>query len=300
MCDHTYCYTPTVRRIRELIRGGEIGEIQFVDSVRINLGLVQPDVDVLWDLAPHDLSILDFVLPADVVPVAVAAHTGDPIGAGRACLAYLSVWLSNGRSRARACQLAQPDEDPDDGLRRVTAHHRLGRHEPVGPAHAPRSRRRPGAWRLARHPTTAGRPSSPTGSGTFMSQPCPNGRRCCRVMTEFAGCDHGAPPAADRCAVRACACSHFSKPHRGARTHGGVKVPVSTGGRQNDQGTALPCHRAVRAPSARPSWTSSSRPAPPRSSSSTTSSGAGGRTSPGRSARGPSGSSRATSGTARW
>lgn len=96
MCDHTYCYTPAVQRIRQLIRSGEIGDIQFVDSVRINLGLVQPDVDVLWDLAPHDLSILDFVLPDDVVPVAIAAHVGDPIGAGRACLAYLSVWLSNG------------------------------------------------------------------------------------------------------------------------------------------------------------------------------------------------------------
>jgi predicted dehydrogenase len=96
MCDHTYCYTPVVQRIRELIRGGQIGELQFVDSVRINLGLVQPDVDVLWDLAPHDLSILDFVLPEDVLPVAVAAHVGDPIGAGRACVAYLSVWLSNG------------------------------------------------------------------------------------------------------------------------------------------------------------------------------------------------------------
>jgi predicted dehydrogenase len=96
MCDHTYCYTPAVQRIRELIRGGEIGDLQFVDSVRINLGLVQPDVDVLWDLAPHDLSILDFVLPQDVTPVAVAAHVGDPIGADRACLAYLSLWLSNG------------------------------------------------------------------------------------------------------------------------------------------------------------------------------------------------------------
>jgi len=96
MCDHTYCYTPAVRRIRELIRGEEIGEVQFVDSVRINLGLVRDDVDVLWDLAPHDLSILDFVLPDHVTPVAVAAHTGDPIGAGRACLAYLSVWLSTG------------------------------------------------------------------------------------------------------------------------------------------------------------------------------------------------------------
>jgi predicted dehydrogenase len=96
MCDHTYCYTPAVRRIRELIRGGEIGEIQYVDSVRINLGLVQPDIDVLWDLAPHDLSILDFVLPEDVTPVAVAAHTVDPIGNGYGCLGYLSVWLSTG------------------------------------------------------------------------------------------------------------------------------------------------------------------------------------------------------------
>lgn len=96
MCDHTYCYTPAVQRIRDLIRGGEIGEIQFIDSVRINLGLVQPDVDVLWDLAPHDLSIFDFVLPPGVTPVAVAAHVVDPIGAGRGCLGYLSLWLSNG------------------------------------------------------------------------------------------------------------------------------------------------------------------------------------------------------------
>src|SRR5690348_14605836 len=96
MCDHVYCYTPAVRRIRELIHSGEIGDVQFVDSVRVNLGLFQPDVDVLWDLAPHDLSILDFVLPDDVRPVAVAAHTSDPVGTGRACLAYLSVWLSSG------------------------------------------------------------------------------------------------------------------------------------------------------------------------------------------------------------
>jgi predicted dehydrogenase len=96
MLDHTYCYTPAVRRIRELVRGGDIGDVQFVDSVRINLGLVQPDVDVLWDLAPHDLSILDFVLPPDVTPVSVAAHGSDPIRAGRACVAYLSVTLSNG------------------------------------------------------------------------------------------------------------------------------------------------------------------------------------------------------------
>jgi predicted dehydrogenase len=96
MCDHTFCYTPVVQRIRQLIHDGEIGDVLYVDSVRINLGLVQPDVDVLWDLAPHDLSVLDFVLPDDVRPIAVAAHTSDPIDAGLACVAYLSVWLSNG------------------------------------------------------------------------------------------------------------------------------------------------------------------------------------------------------------
>ena len=96
MCDHTYCYTSAVQRIRQLLHSGEIGDVQFIDSVRINLGLVQPDVDVLWDLAPHDLSILDFVLPGGLCPEAVAAHVGDPIGAGRACLAYLSVWLPGG------------------------------------------------------------------------------------------------------------------------------------------------------------------------------------------------------------
>ncbi|GGO88350.1 Gfo/Idh/MocA family protein [Wenjunlia tyrosinilytica] len=96
MCDHTFCYTPVVRRIRELIRSGDLGDVQFFDSVRINLGLVQPDVDVLWDLAPHDLSILDFVLPDGVEPVGVSAQAADPIGAGRSCVAYLTVHLSSG------------------------------------------------------------------------------------------------------------------------------------------------------------------------------------------------------------
>jgi predicted dehydrogenase len=96
MCDHTFCYTPVVRRIREMVHAGDLGEVQFFDSVRINLGLVQPDVDVLWDLAPHDLSILDFVLPPGVEPVGVSAQGADPIGAGRACVAYLTVRLSSG------------------------------------------------------------------------------------------------------------------------------------------------------------------------------------------------------------
>lgn len=96
MTDHTYCYTPAALKIRELIEAGELGDILFVDSVRINLGLVQPDVDVLWDLAPHDLSIIDFVLPGGVRPLSVSAHGADPLGAGKACIAYLSLPLSSG------------------------------------------------------------------------------------------------------------------------------------------------------------------------------------------------------------
>jgi predicted dehydrogenase len=93
MCDHTYCYTPPVQHLRALVHSGELGDVLFVDSVRINLGLVQPDVDVFWDLAPHDLSILDFVLPHGLSPIEVSAHGSDPIGAGRSCLGYLTMPL---------------------------------------------------------------------------------------------------------------------------------------------------------------------------------------------------------------
>lgn len=96
MLDHTFAYTSAVQHLRKIIRSGEIGDIQYIDSVRINLGLVQPDVDVLWDLAPHDLSIFEAILPDDVHPVEVAAHGSDPIGAGVACVGHLTVRLSNG------------------------------------------------------------------------------------------------------------------------------------------------------------------------------------------------------------
>jgi predicted dehydrogenase len=96
MCDHTYCYTSAVQELRRLVHGGAVGDIQFVDSVRINLGLVQPDIDVLWDLAPHDLSILDFLLPPGVAVVAVSAQAADPIEHGMVCVGYLTLRLSTG------------------------------------------------------------------------------------------------------------------------------------------------------------------------------------------------------------
>ena len=96
MADHTFCYTPAVLKIAQLIEAGELGDITFVDSVRINHGIVQPDVDVFWDLAPHDLSILDFILPGGLRPESASAHGGDPLQLGKACVGYLVMPLANG------------------------------------------------------------------------------------------------------------------------------------------------------------------------------------------------------------
>src|SRR3954447_3051696 len=96
MCDHTYCYTPAVQAIRDMVGSGEVGELLFIDSVRVNLGLIQPDVDVIWDLAPHDLAILDAILPDGCKPRTVAAHGAAPGGAGLACLAHLNLDLPGG------------------------------------------------------------------------------------------------------------------------------------------------------------------------------------------------------------
>lgn len=71
MVDHTFAYTSAVRKIKELVVGGDLGELLYYDSVRINLGLFQHDVNVLWDLAVHDLAIMDFALGQE--PVAVSA-----------------------------------------------------------------------------------------------------------------------------------------------------------------------------------------------------------------------------------
>lgn len=67
--DHTFIYTGAVRKIKEIVDRGELGEIIHFDSVRINLGLFQHDVNVIWDLAPHDLSIMHYILDKKVAAV---------------------------------------------------------------------------------------------------------------------------------------------------------------------------------------------------------------------------------------
>ena len=81
MVDHTFIFSPNVRKIKELMDSGELGRIYYVDSVRINLGLFQSDVNVLWDLAPHDISIVDHLfgrLPRSVTATGVS-HTASDI-----------------------------------------------------------------------------------------------------------------------------------------------------------------------------------------------------------------------------
>ena len=71
--DHTFIYTGAVKKIKELVENGELGNIIYFDSVRINLGLFQHDVNVIWDLAPHDLSIMDYIISNKKVK-SVSAH----------------------------------------------------------------------------------------------------------------------------------------------------------------------------------------------------------------------------------
>ena len=74
--DHTFVYTGAVRKIRELIAEGGIGDLYYYDSVRVNLGLFQHDVNVIWDLAVHDLAVIDFVLGLQPRAVGDLPHGG--------------------------------------------------------------------------------------------------------------------------------------------------------------------------------------------------------------------------------
>jgi len=93
MVDHTFVYHGSVRRIGELIASGQVGKLRYFDSTRVNLGLFQRDVDVLWDLAVHDLSIMDFVIgksPLAVAATGMAHVPGQPVN-----IAYLTCFFED-------------------------------------------------------------------------------------------------------------------------------------------------------------------------------------------------------------
>jgi predicted dehydrogenase len=92
MVDHTFLFTGAVRKIRQLIDEGVLGKLYYYDSTRVNLGLFQHDVNVIWDLAPHDLSIMDYLMGAE--PESVVA-TGQCHLNGLEDLAYLTVYFKD-------------------------------------------------------------------------------------------------------------------------------------------------------------------------------------------------------------
>src|SRR5437764_4888328 len=92
MVDHTFLFTGAVKKMRQLINDGTLGELYYYDSVRVNLGLFQHDVNVLWDLAVHDLAIMDYILGE--LPRAVAATGASHIPGQPVDVAYLTCFFS--------------------------------------------------------------------------------------------------------------------------------------------------------------------------------------------------------------
>ena len=74
MVGHTFLYNAAVETVRRVIKSGELGEIYYLNALRVNLGQLQPDINVMWDLAPHDLSIFNYILDDD--PITVSAIGG--------------------------------------------------------------------------------------------------------------------------------------------------------------------------------------------------------------------------------
>ena len=91
MVDHTFVYTAAVQKVRDLVRDATFGDLYYYDAVRVNLGLFQHDINVIWDLAVHDLSIMDHVLP--VRPCAIAATGMSHVPGRPENIAYLTIFF---------------------------------------------------------------------------------------------------------------------------------------------------------------------------------------------------------------
>jgi predicted dehydrogenase len=93
MVDHVVLFTSTVKKIKQLIDHNELGKLYYYDATRINLGLFQPDVNVVWDLAPHDLSIIDYLVKTK--PVALSAHGKDHFSQNLENIAYVTIYYED-------------------------------------------------------------------------------------------------------------------------------------------------------------------------------------------------------------
>lgn len=132
MVDHTFLFTGAVRKIKDFVKEKALGDLYYYDSARVNLGLFQHDVNVIWDLAPHDLSIMDHVI--EDRPTAIAASGMDHLNTSLENIAYITVyfdkmiahlsvnWLSPVKIR-RTCiggnkkMLVWDDLEPDEKIK---------------------------------------------------------------------------------------------------------------------------------------------------------------------------------------
>lgn len=94
MTGHTFLYNPAVNAVKDIIESGELGYIYYINCTRVNLGLYQPDVNVVWDLAPHDVSILLYILGID--PISASARGGMYVKPGVHDVAYLTLNFPGG------------------------------------------------------------------------------------------------------------------------------------------------------------------------------------------------------------
>jgi predicted dehydrogenase len=92
MVDHTFLFTSTVKKIRQLLDDGTLGKLYYYDSTRVNLGLFQHDVNVIWDLAPHDLSIMDYLIKDE--PEAIVASGQSHLN-GLEDIAFITAYFPN-------------------------------------------------------------------------------------------------------------------------------------------------------------------------------------------------------------
>ena len=93
MVDHTFLFTGAVRKIKELVDNDILGDLYYYDSMRVNLGLFQHDINVIWDLAPHDLSIMDYVIKEK--PDAVVASGKPHLNSRFEDVAFITVYFTN-------------------------------------------------------------------------------------------------------------------------------------------------------------------------------------------------------------
>ena len=159
MPGHTFLYSPPSLSAASSSRAGELGEIYFITTSRVNLGLHQSDVSVVWDLAPHDFSILRYWL--DEMPTRVSAVSRGCMVEGTADVAFIDLEFAVGDDRSRGDRLARAEQAAPDRGRRLGEDAGLRRHQQRAGADLRLRRRRS---RIRRRSGSIASPTAPATS----------------------------------------------------------------------------------------------------------------------------------------